>query len=144
MPEITIVDAETGRILQTSDVPEGDVALQNRWPIQNGSGGFDIVAVNSRIIIEGKFDGRTQYWRNNAVVDRPTLCRKLQREIAASGSDRLSVGKVPPGTIVVVDGDEYQVDDGVFEFTTAHPGTYKIVLRPPFPWQQQTLTVVAV
>lgn len=142
MPEISIIDAETGAILQTCDVPAGDVALQNLTPVPNGTGGFDIVAVNSRILIDGKFDARTQYWRNNKVIARPRLIEVTELHLTVE--EAFGVKRVPRGTEVTMIADSVQVftvDDGKIEIMSRQPVSFGLLIAPPFPWQRQQIAV---
>lgn len=98
--------------------------------------------------IGGRFSDAEYYVQRGegaagSVRKRPFICRKTEREIAADGVAKVRLGSVPAGTIVRFDREEHQVDDGVFEFVTAKPGTYLFELVPPHPYRSQTLTVTA-
>lgn len=127
MPEITIVDSETGRILRSCGVIESDVPAQSRAP--------------NEIILEGTFDARTRRYDGSAIVERPLLFSS-DYHIAADGLDTLTLA-IPAGTTLEWDGQAQIIEDGSFEFSTVDPGESRFTFWLPFPYQRQTIRVIA-
>lgn len=99
-------------------------------------------------------DPRLHYIEFRQRIDRPTLVAAADVAIVADDDDAFAVSDVPAGTRVTVldrrssvsaslNGAGDVIDDGEFVFSTAHPGAYEVVIRPPFPYQLQRVRVQA-
>lgn len=97
------------------------------------------------ILIPGKYDAATTYFVERDPVPRPVAVPVDEAHIVpADGATVLGI-EVPAGT-EMRDGGRVLGEVGeeaVFEFVTSKPGTYTFELRPPFPYQRQTITVTA-
>ena len=93
-------------------------------------------------VLEGQYNDELYYVMGGIPVPRPTFTPQ-KTELLADGVDETVVTGLPIPFIVDIDGEEYTVDDGSFEFSTTFPGTYKITPRT-FPYRQQTIEVVAI
>lgn len=143
MPDVTLFDAETGRIIRQCTVSAADISLQNRRPVTYPDGSVGVEPDPSIIVIEGAYDSRYSYWRDNEVVDRPKLAITTS---SIHGEDNLVCNHLPAGTVVQIrEGDNYEavtVDDGSLVYRTDFPGPVAFTITPPFPWQVERIEVV--
>ncbi|MCK5608433.1 hypothetical protein KAR91_41515, partial [Candidatus Pacearchaeota archaeon] len=47
----------------------------------------------------------------------------------ADGSDTINISDLPNKTIIELDGQVFEIDDGIFTFTIDTPGTHKLKVR---------------
>ncbi|WP_173087384.1 hypothetical protein [Devosia sp. 1635] len=110
-------------------------------------GGLQTAQQNTRegeAILKGRWDDGRWYALAGSPVPRPMLFPRPTMGLPADGVAVLRADNVPAGTRVRVDRGEWgPIDDGVFEFVTAIAGEYAIDLEPPFPFQHQTVRVIA-
>lgn len=121
--------AETGRVLfaTTSTRPQDMQAL---------------VTAPGQIVIDGFCDNATQYVLDGEVTERPALLDQLDYSMQADGLEAFEID-VPEGTLVLFQDEWHTITDGLFEFTTAVPGTYPLRIEPPFPFITQDVRIVA-
>lgn len=143
MPDVTLIDPETGRILSTGNVPACDVHRQSTKHVPRGDGTYKAVPDNSVIVIDGSYDARTRYWRNNEFITRSKLSDVSELHLAVE--EAFVIKRVPIGTEVsTIMGSEVQVftvDDGKIEIVSRQPATFELIIKPPFPWQRQQISV---
>lgn len=102
------------------------------------------VHVNKRVA-PGLWHADQSYVADGKVLDRPMISPSAKINMVANGLTPLVI-KVPAGTRVRFErgAESWQaIDDGLFEFVTAHAGIVRIEFDPPFPWRQQVIEVVA-
>ncbi|WP_273794690.1 hypothetical protein [Brucella intermedia] len=60
-------------------------------------------------------------------------------QIKADGEDSAVITGIPEGTAVRIDHEVYEVSGGTLEFTTEHPGTYRISIDawPLLPFEAE-------
>ena len=119
-----------GKILRTGSCPSNMVALQ--------------ASETDKHVIEGIADDVTQYIVDYIVCDRPAFPGVLSSSsIIADGVDGVTISSLPNPTLVMINGSNYEVTDGIFEFTLDIPGKYKILCQA-FPYQDKEFEVTAV
>ena len=98
--------------------------------------------------ITGAYDSSTHFVDVEAapptIKERPPMkIRQNKTEIKADGADLVKFSKLPKPCKVQVNNEDYQVDDGVFEWGTRLPGVYvvRVVAFPFFDWEG-TVTAV--
>lgn len=133
-----IVDAETGRIIQWINPVYSQ--LQQQAPI--GSGTF---------IAYGQHDKHACYYPDGVLAERPVLWPSEPQELGVGETLSLDA---PAGSNVsyIYPSAEHRsgflctnydlAADETFAFETAVPGEYRLILRPPFPYQRQELRLV--
>lgn len=95
---------------------------------------------------EARIDGsevnpKTQYVQNGVLVDRPEFSIDISKtEILAYEREATVLSSIPIGTIIAIEGVEYEVDDGVFELTVEIPATYTLTIIN-FPYITQEVTI---
>lgn len=78
------------------------------------------------------------------IKERPPMETKQNKtEIKADGAELVKFSKLPKPCKVQVNNEEYQVEDGVFEWGTRLPGVYvvRVVAFPFIDWEG-TVTAV--
>ena len=113
--KFSLYDYQNGKIFATCSGPESDANLNGDW-------------------IEGHWDGREYYVLNGEPTERPVI--DAPAFISLDVSAEWEVGDVPAGTTVLIDRVEVGVTDGtalILSFPVAK--TYRVDLRPPFPWR---------
>jgi hypothetical protein len=129
--EFAVVNRFTGKIIKTGSVPDADV------PKQVTSGDDLVIAGSSP-------DGRLFYYEGEVLTPRPRLVEQTEVAIEANGLDIYTVNNIPAGTVVLLNGaTQGPVDDGTLEFSTIFAGPHYIELKPPMPWQEQVIKLVA-
>lgn len=81
-------------------------------------------------------DGATQYVLDGAAAARPVL--PIPDTHATSGGLTLDL---PVGTLVKSEGARVVTDETPTEITFSEPGEYTVLLQPPFPVREMTITV---
>lgn len=140
MAEFSVVDATSGRILHSGNVPYEDLAAQ---------------AGRGQIVVQGAYQD-DQVWfdpEDGRIETRPYLAEQTHFEIIADGADTATiVSYVPPGTRVrsgALDdrgrptGEWQDVTAETLVFCTEDPGAYRFSFDPPFPWRPIEITVIA-
>lgn len=78
------------------------------------------------------------------IKERPPMkIRQNKTEIKADGAELVKFSKLPKPCKVQVNGEDYQVKDGIFEWGTRLPGVY-VVRVVAFPFLDWEGTVTAV
>lgn len=97
-----------------------------------------------RGVLEGRYNGETQYVVNRKVVARPPMGLSLDKPvISADAVDVVTVSGVPVGTLLRVNGrKEGVVTDGTVEFSTDIPGQYRLRFQL-FPYLTEEIVVDA-
>lgn len=92
----------------------------------------------------GIIDGGTHYFDLiNTIRLRPEILAEPNKlTMAADNVDSIIIAGLPIPCTVAVDGAEYLVDDGEFEFTTDVSGIYKIAVES-FPYIPKSWEVTA-
>lgn len=130
MPDFTVYDVETGRVLNSGRTGSlKQIAIQSK--------------ANTEIVLGEQLDAETHYVVEHEAVPRPRFTPLEQRTIRADGVHKTTISNLPAGTILRFEGENHPIDDGLFEFLTAVPGTYRFALRGPWPHREQTVTVIA-
>lgn len=104
MPAYTIYKTSTGEIVGEVTCPESDIALN----VKAGEA-----------YVDGFYSAFTYYIPNGV----PT--QKAVMSPVVSGQ---TISELPIPCTVYVDGTLYEVDDGVFEFSSPLPGPYKCII----------------
>lgn len=97
-------------------------------------------------VMSGRWDGADYYVVAGRLEYRPKLSPFSQVRLPADGVTAFAIASVPAGTRVRLGraADGWQViNDGSFEFVTAHVETVRIEFEPPFPWQPLTIEIVS-
>ena len=128
--EYTKYNAKTGMITWVISADEG-MLTENDFPN-----------------IPGAYDSSTHFVDVEAapptIKERPPMkIRQNKTEIKADGADLVKFSKLPKPCKVQVNGEEYQVEDGVFEWGTRLPDVY-VVRVVAFPFLDWEGTVTAV
>lgn len=125
MIDYTLFDTETGKIKSFGTVQE-EVFVSRRSESHN--------------IIDGAYDDAVYYIVDDVPVKRPSF--ELSKvAVAADGIDSTIATGLPVPSVFDIDGEEYTVVDGVFEFSTTIPGRYLITMKT-FPYTENTIEVV--
>lgn len=135
MPDFTVYDVETGRVINS-----GTVGSLKQVAIQSGT--------NTEIVLGQMLDAETTYVVLHEPTPRPKFTPVEHRTIRADGVHTTTISNVPPGTALRLFKpdktiDDYTIDDGSFAFSTAIAGVYRFKFRGPWPYREQTMTVVA-
>lgn len=138
MPDVMVVDAESGEIRKTVRAAYEDIALQNRVTVDGGVG-----VDNSLVMVLGSLDPRKYYidWTNGGVAALKPKLFESERIVLGIG-ELFSVSNVPTSTLVIVDlVDSNIVNDGIIEILSVLPMTMRMTVYPPFPYQRQELEI---
>ena len=135
MPQFTVYDVETGRVINS-----GTVGSLKQVAIQSSA--------NTEIVLGEELDGETEYVVEHVRTPRPKFTPVEHRTIRADGVHVTTISNVPAGTTLRLFKpdrtiEDYTIDDGSFEFSTAIAGVYRCKFRGPWPYREQTVTVVA-
>lgn len=117
--------------------------IRSRVECERGMEG-EQVRENSRLV-EGFYDTHTTYIDDDDLaVARPKITEDTEFHIKADGVDEVVIS-APNGTEVQNERRAVvgYITDGSFEFSTTIPETYNYTFIPPFPYQEQTIKVVA-
>lgn len=93
-------------------------------------------------VIEGVYDDSFYYVANYLPIERPKL-NLSALTIKADGVETVTAIDLPIPFVIAIDGDEYEITDGSFEFTTTIPGEYRIQAKT-FPYTDKTFTITAI
>ena len=122
--EYTKYDAKTGIITWVISADE-EMLTENDFPN-----------------IPGAYDASTHFvdiaTDPPEIKERPSIKTKQNKtEIKADGAELVKFSKLPKPCKVQVNGEEYQVEDGVFEWGTRLPGVYvvRVVAFPFLDWE---------
>lgn len=99
---------------------------------------FDVVPN----LIEGAYADSAYYIVNRIATIRPILMLNKSK-IIADGSDKVICTDLPIPFVVCIDGDPYEITDGIFEFSTNIPGAY-IIEAKTFPYREEPIEIVAI
>lgn len=95
------------------------------------------------VLIPGAYDPATVYFIAGRAYERPIALSIGEFTVVADGTTTLRI-ELPIDTEVREARRVLGVaDDGLFEFVTSRPASYLFELRPPFPYQRQTIMVTA-
>lgn len=97
-------------------------------------------------VLPGRWSGADYFVTDGRLEYRPKLSTFSQVNLPADGVSAFVIADVPAGTRVRIGRAQdgwLAIDDGVFEFATAHVETLRLEFEPPFPWQHQTIEVVS-
>lgn len=101
----------------------------------------DEVFETTENILEGSYNDSEFYILNNNPVERPTL--QLNKNIlTANGIDTI-LATVPIPFTICIDGELYEISDGIFEFSTTIAGTY-IIEAKTFPYKENPIEIIAI
>lgn len=104
MPAYTVYKTTTGEIVGDLICSEQDIALNVR---------------SGEAYVDGAYSAFTYYILNGT----PTLKAVMSPVVVGS-----TISELPIPCTVYVDSTLYQVDDGVFEFSSPLPGPYKCII----------------
>lgn len=97
----------------------------------------DVNAPYENIDIYRNDDGEIA-WR--ILTDRPSLA--FDRTTIAVDTGIAIVDPCPEGTMIIVDGIEAGMTDGLpFEFSSNEPGTFSVYMLPPRPWLSSSVQI---
>ncbi len=135
MPAYTVYDVETGRVISS-----GTVGSLKQVAIQSSA--------NTEIVLGQVLDGETEYVVEHVRTPRPKFTPIEHRTIRADGVHTTTISNVPAGTSLRLYKpdktiEDHTIDDGSLAFSTAIAGVYRLTLRGPWPYREQTVTVVA-
>lgn len=125
-------DLATGRILSQINCPEYAYAANARPIVGVEYLRTSVLNCNNFYVLDGK------------IVERPRLNSKdgvLQ--IKADGIDSISFDKIPVGSTVTLDDQLYEINDGVFVFTTEKQGRY-VLKFDVFPFLDEIIEIEAI
>lgn len=108
------------------DTTTGEITKRYRGPYVNSN------TTENESSIEGWYDSLTHYidTSTQAPVSKPAMPVTLDKTtLLADGVDSITASNVPSPTTVTLDGNAYEVTDGVFEFTINQPGEYVLFMR---------------
>lgn len=92
----------------------------------------------------------SHYVKDGQVIPKPQVTLAGDnRPVKADGVDTLTFQVSPANaTVHIMLGDtpihQETITDGTIEFSSDHPGSYRIIVASEFPWQGALLTVEAV
>ena len=97
--------------------------------------------------IEGTINQKTEYVDITKIphtVALKTLIKyKINKTVLlADGLDKVVINTLPPGTTVYLQGNKYEVEDGIFELLVDLTGKYKLDLKNPI-YLDTTITINA-
>lgn len=118
MAQFIVFDA-SGRILRYGDCPDDYIASQ-------------ALDGETSIAYDGDVSDISHYWNGDAVVERPANPAVLEG---------MSIKQIPLGSVIVIDGISYHVDDGVADLSFAMPGTYTVNVFS-FPCRDTSFEVI--
>lgn len=90
-------------------------------------------------VVIGSYNNTEFYINNGIATLRPVLALS-KTSIAADGIDTATATGLPIPFAVDIDGEEIEINDGVFDFCHTIPGTYTITPRT-FPYQSKPIEV---
>ena len=125
-------DLATGRILSQISCPAYAYTANARPIVGVEYLQTSVLNCNSVYVLDG------------AIVERPRLNSKdgvLQ--IKADGIDSISFDKIPVGSTVTLDDQLYEINDGVFVFTTEKQGRY-VLEFDAFPFLDEIIEIEAI
>lgn len=94
------------------------------------------------VVEEGEFTS-DYYHDGTAPVLRPDNPSTLDKtNIQSNSTDTATISNIPSPADVFINGKRYEVTDGVLEFTTDTPGSYRIRVQS-FPYLDKEFTVNA-
>lgn len=93
-------------------------------------------------IVAGAYRNTDFYISDGVAVPRPEFTLP-KLELTADGTDSIFVSDLPIPFTVEIDGEQYEIDDGIFEFKTTVPGIYKISAAT-FPYKNNIIEVTAI
>ena len=83
-------------------------------------------------------------FQTETFINRPPITAEPNKlTLAADGIDSIVIAGLPIPCTVIVDEQEFEVEDGGFEFAVDFPGTYQITLTM-FPYIDKTFEVIAI
>ena len=92
---------------------------------------------------EDQTDTSRFYMPDDQVVERPCVFENNLITIPADGETKVRVD-LPAGTIVRYGGETRTADaEEMFEFSSAVPGEFVFSVEGPFPYQPQTVRIIA-
>lgn len=124
----SIYDVNTGEILR--------FLSEGHTPLEAAAQSF----APTEIVIEGEWDDSLYYVLDFEVVPRPRVEVPENKTLIGNDEDTLVVNDIPPGSMVTItrpaplSPQMYQVDDGIFEWSTTRPGRYTFEIQSPFPY----------
>lgn len=126
----------TGRVVKflqlSNDALPGDQRVPPDQCLLELVGAEQLVANTDTHMVDG-----------NYLVERPKLFAVEAIDIAADGVEEVRQ-PIPAGTVVIFQLERHIAEsDEDFEFSTAIHGEFVFSVRPPFPYQPQTVTVIA-
>lgn len=107
MKSVSYYNTQTGSIVSTLIGSEYEIRMNNPE-------GCDY--------IEGYYDYRTHYVSDGRAIEKKKMVVKIEGNVILN---------LPNPTYVSVEGQQYVVDDGDFEFTSNLPGPYRVILNSP-------------
>jgi hypothetical protein len=135
-----IVHDSSGQIMQIIVQVECTLdALFERWRMA----GMKCIRHRGEVSADLMFNS---YISNGALTPKPLLHFAGEvRQIKADGQDSLRFTLAPAGAGVSVLFDESlvhqeQISD-TLEFSADHPGTYRVIVTPPFPYRSQDFLI---
>lgn len=70
------------------------------------------------------------------VLDRPVLTLPVVNRFNGDGADQFRILGLPVGTVAIINGETYTIDDGELILISDAPKSYRIELFPTFPFQE--------
>jgi hypothetical protein len=114
---LTVYNTKTGKINRIVDAP--DIIAQ----LQAGEG---------EAWITGSSDDLTQYVNiaTKQIEDRPLMDAILSKPtFLADGLDMVMLGNLPQPCTVILKGQSWRVEDGIFSLTTDIPGSFLLTVQ---------------
>ena len=100
---------------------------------------FEKQAQPGETVMEGAVDGSLYYYNSGVLVARPTTNIAVDKTIATV-EELITFTNIPVNTTVNVAGEQIEINDGVFEFTTTEAGRYVFFFKS-FPYQDFFISV---
>lgn len=131
MENFTVYNKYTGKIIRTGSCTKFYIDTQAILPFEH------VIAQSSNY--------STDYVDINTGLILPLLGMNVvasEIPIASDGMDPFVLSGLPIPCTVVVDEQEFEIDDGEFSFSTPLPGIYQVTVKA-FPYLEKTWEVVA-
>lgn len=95
------------------------------------------------VLLDVTADDVNDYVVDGVVTPRPELPEFDKYEILADDTDVATI-VLPPGSIVTLDGEQYVIEDGMFEFAADVAASYEIKISNAWPYQDGSCVIEAV
>lgn len=130
-----VTNNDTGEIVRFVKVQNESTYVEQAEP------GFTSIELTGVEIDPTVWNSDLYMMDGQTLVMRPKLFPETELTVEADGETTIQMG-LPEGTEIFHQMEHF-VSDSSFEFCTAAPGEYEFRVRPPFPYQPQTIRITA-